>query len=324
MLYRSQYITSSTKQVNDPASMILGIGVDDKLWTRDGLDASWQKAPDQSNTVRSIAIMADGIIIGVGMDDNIVYSRANLDAPWIKARDVESKFISIAVAKNRGMIAVGVDNKLWVRPTLSDGWEPAPDKNGKVMAVTIMEDGTILGVGMDNKLWTRANLDAPWIKAPDMELEVIDVTIMSDGSILGLGKNNKLYLRPTLDDEWEMVSAANELLKGIACYPVGNFTDEEDEDEEVETATPNETELPAIPTKPLKRPVPASKYDWLLKTAIIFIVTCMLFSMAIDIFNLAEYLQDAEEQNLSKPLSLYADDVPADDVPAAVEPAAEL
>ena len=129
--------------------MILGIGMDSKLWSRDSLYVSWVKSPEQWGQVISIAIMKDDTILGVGIDHKL-YSRAHFDTPWVKARDtcrpMAEMVKSIAATEDGAVIGVGIDNKLYTRENLDALWVKATDKGGEVKSVTIMKDGTIVNI----------------------------------------------------------------------------------------------------------------------------------------------------------------------------------
>ena len=153
--------------------MILGIGTDSKLWTRDNLNASWVKAPDKGGQVKSISITKDGTIIGIGMDYKL-YLREHIDATWVKAPDKGGQVKSITIMNDGVILCVGMNNKLYSRADLDASWVKAPDY-GQVKSITIMKDGVILGIGMGNKLYTRTNLGARWVKAPDYGQAVLGI-----------------------------------------------------------------------------------------------------------------------------------------------------
>jgi hypothetical protein len=156
---------------------LLGVGMENHLYFREHLDASWAKVPDASVEVTSIAVMKDGSILGVGLDHKL-WTRADLASPWIKGPDNSGLVKSVAIMKDGTILGVGMKNKLWTREDLLAPWDPAP-KHGQVTDVTIMKDGTILGIGMNKKLWTRANLASKWKKTPDEDLPIIGVACHS-------------------------------------------------------------------------------------------------------------------------------------------------
>ena len=156
---------------------LLGIGMENHLYFREHLDASWAKAPEATVEVTSIAVMKDGSLLGVGLDHKLL-TRADLASPWIKGPANSGNVKSVAVMKDGTILGVGMSNKLWTRENLLASWDAAP-KYGQVTDVTIMKDGTILGIGMNQKLWTRAKLASKYKKAPDGGLKIIAVACHS-------------------------------------------------------------------------------------------------------------------------------------------------
>jgi hypothetical protein len=136
---------------------ILGIGTDQKLYTRAHLNSSWVPAPDKGGEVTSITIMQDGKILGIGTDQKTLFTRVNLDSEWVK---------------------IGSDKRI----TVTD--------------ITTMPDGSILGIGPDHKLYTLTDLERSWVKAKDlgglwaciaMKLEVHKE--ISDAAVADLAKH---------------------------------------------------------------------------------------------------------------------------------------
>lgn len=202
---------------------ILGIGTHKQLYTRNGLNDSWVKAPDKGGQVTGVAIMHDGTILAIGTDQKL-YTRANLDASWVKAPDKGGLVTGITIMSDCTILAIGTDKKLYTRKNLNSSWVKAPDKGGQVNAVTMMKNGEILGVGTDLKLYCRATLNDSWVKAPDKGGQVRDVTIMPDGSILAIGTDQKLYTRTDLNASWVKAPDKGGLVIGISVAPVPKMT----------------------------------------------------------------------------------------------------
>ncbi len=198
--------------------IILAIGMDNKLYTRNNLNSSWVKAPDKGGSVKGIAIMPNETILAIGMD-NKLYTRKDLNSSWVKAPDKGGQVQAIAIMHDDSILAIGMDNKLYTRANLNTGWVKAPDKGGKVQAITVMNDGTILAVGMDRKLYTRANLNDSWVKAPDKSGLVTGITIMQDGTILAIGTDHKLYTRANLNSSWKKAPDKNGQVQGVCLMP---------------------------------------------------------------------------------------------------------
>jgi subtilisin family serine protease len=63
-------------------SQIIGVGLNNNLWTRATLDSPWVKVPN-SGSVIGVTVMKDGTILGIGMHNNL-WTRATLDSSWVK------------------------------------------------------------------------------------------------------------------------------------------------------------------------------------------------------------------------------------------------
>jgi hypothetical protein len=61
---------------------ILGIGMDNELFTRATLFSPWVKVPNSGNVI-GVTVMPNGTIVGIGMG-NELFLRATLTSPWVK------------------------------------------------------------------------------------------------------------------------------------------------------------------------------------------------------------------------------------------------
>jgi len=190
-------------------SILLGVGTNNKLYSRPPFASKWVKAPDTGGQVIAITVMQNNTILGVGTDKKL-YTRQTLDSSWVKAPDKNGQVMAVTIMKNGVILGVGLDNKLYTRQTLNNAWVKAPDKGGAVKAVTIMNDGSILAVGMNNQLYTRPSLNEDWVNIPNSG-SVVGVTIINDESItdpnkvqriIGVDQDNKIWIRlpPKIND----------------------------------------------------------------------------------------------------------------------------
>ena len=65
---------------------ILGVGMDNKICTRENLNVNWVKAPDMRGEMKGVAIMQDDTILGVDLNNKLC-ARADLYAKCVAARD---------------------------------------------------------------------------------------------------------------------------------------------------------------------------------------------------------------------------------------------
>ena len=169
---------------------IVGVGMDNLLYTRATLTSPWVQVPN-SGAVMRVTQMMDGTIVGVGMD-NTLWTRATLTSGWIQIPN-SGAVMDIIQLRDGSVVGIGMDNFLWVRSTLTGGWTQVPG-SGSVKGITSLSNGTILGVGMDNLLYTRATINAGWVQVPNSG-SVIAVEALADGKILGVGTDNQLYYK---------------------------------------------------------------------------------------------------------------------------------
>ena len=66
----------------------------------------WVKAPDKGGQVTSVAITAQGKILGVGKDSKL-YFRDSLDDPWVRAPNDSGSLKGVAVARDGTILGIG-------------------------------------------------------------------------------------------------------------------------------------------------------------------------------------------------------------------------
>jgi len=91
---------------------ILGIGMDNYLWTRATLNSSWVQVPN-SGSVIGVTVLQDGTILGIGMD-KYLWTRATLNSSWVQVPNSGS-VIGVTVLKDGTILGIGMDNYLWTK-----------------------------------------------------------------------------------------------------------------------------------------------------------------------------------------------------------------
>jgi hypothetical protein len=182
------------------STVILGIGLDHQLYTRDNLTSPWVVVPN-SGSVIGVTQIQDGKLLGIGLD-NQLYTRDSLTSPWVL---VPNSGAVIGITQMRGgrILGIGLDDQLYTRESLTSPWVLVPN-SGSVTAVTQMHDGRILGIGLDRQLWTRESLTSPWVQVPNSGA-VTGVAEMHDRRILGIGLDSQLWTRDNLTSAWVQV-----------------------------------------------------------------------------------------------------------------------
>lgn len=182
---------------------ILGIGTDGHLWSRQGLDAPWQRVNDDTNGCQGICTMTDGKgLLGIGGPYQIYTKTTYLDN-WQGPIANSCCIQGIAQGQDGTVVGVGLDNKLWSRP-LEGTWTQTATPNEWVSAVAIAPDGSIFVIGGGNKIYKKnsyQNLTGQnWQYMGDNTCCVKAITIAPDGTFIGVGTDNQLYTKASYKD----------------------------------------------------------------------------------------------------------------------------
>ena len=136
--------------------IILGVGTDRSLWSRQGLDAPWQRINDNSTTgVVTIFTGNDAkTIYCTNINKEITY-KSSWDAPaWQGPISGSCCVISAAMGQDGTIVGVGTDNKLWSRP-FNGNWTPTASPGEWCAAVAIAPDGSIFVIGGGNQIYKK-------------------------------------------------------------------------------------------------------------------------------------------------------------------------
>ncbi|ORY47720.1 hypothetical protein BCR33DRAFT_782809 [Rhizoclosmatium globosum] len=218
----------------------IGVGTDNMLYTRGGIDGKWVQVVDPG-TVRvvDITVLISGVLSEQELIANSIQkrtfwphgfdSKVSLRIAYFQLADGSilfsvlewtmlcmahldfssmdptlerqgSRFSSIARSV---FVAVGMDRLLYTC-TISFVCTVVPS-SGFVSSIALLGDKkTLLGVGDDNQLYTRAGAFGSWVHIPGSG-SVFDVTVLANGVILGVGMDKALYTRDTLTAGWVLV-----------------------------------------------------------------------------------------------------------------------
>ncbi|WP_231859474.1 tectonin domain-containing protein [Nodularia spumigena] len=205
-----ELISTVEQTVVNTKNILVGIGMNNQLFTRKTLTSNWEYIPN-SGSVLGITVMADGTIVGIGMN-NQLFTRKTLTSNWEHIPNSGS-VLGITVMADGTIVGIGMNNQLYTRKTLTSNWQHIPN-SGSVLGITVMADGTIVGIGMNNQLFTRKTLTSNWEYIPNSG-SVLGITVMADGTIVGIGMNNQLFTRKTLTSNWEYIPNSGSVL-GVA------------------------------------------------------------------------------------------------------------
>jgi hypothetical protein len=138
---------------------LVGVGTDNKLYSKPNLNGSWSKTASEGEFIKSICIAPDGSIFCIGNND--------------------------AVFKKNSY-----------KNLASQSWQYMGNNTCCVKAITIAPDGTFIGVGTDNKLYIKdsyKNLNIGWKGPYKNSCCVVGITTIANpnynGSIFSTAKS---------------------------------------------------------------------------------------------------------------------------------------
>jgi hypothetical protein len=189
--------------------IILCVGTDGGLYSRQGLDAPWQKVNDNVGAnLKSICIGNDGKTIYGTTIINTIWKKSSWDAPtWDGLPNTHNCCVySLAQGQDGTFVGVGTDNVLWTNTSnFQNDWTRTPSPTGEYSsAITIAPDGSLFAVGSDQRIWKKNN----YKNLPSQEWQfqgygtccVKSITIAPDGSLIGIGTDDQLYTKASYKD----------------------------------------------------------------------------------------------------------------------------
>ena len=189
--------------------IILGIGSGGGLWSRQGLDAPWQKVNDNydGTYLRSICIGNDGKTLYATVFTSI-WKKPSWDAPyWDGLPNTHNCCVySLAQGQDGTFVGVGTDNVLWTNTSnFKNDWTrtASPGENG-ITCVAIAPDGSIFVIGNGRLIWKKNSyknlLSQQWQFQGWGTCCVKSITIAPDGTFIAVGTDNQLYTKASYKD----------------------------------------------------------------------------------------------------------------------------
>jgi hypothetical protein len=181
--------------------IIIGVGTDGRLYSRQGLDSPWQLVNDDSNgNIRSICTGNDGKKIYCTNRNGNVWFKNTWDSKnWIQLKH-DGSFKGIAAVPDGTFICVGQSGQLW---TLVNGKQTNVKSPGESeICVAIAPDGSVFvsnSAGNVYKKNSYQNLPSQqWQSVGSCCVKAI--TIAPDGTFIGVGTDNQLYTKTNYKD----------------------------------------------------------------------------------------------------------------------------
>nr|XP_006817465.1 PREDICTED: uncharacterized protein LOC102805277 [Saccoglossus kowalevskii] len=181
--------------------LIYGIGTDNQLYTRDGINGTWSGPAPNSCCVIAMTILIDNSILGVG-DNNQLYNKASLDIPWSGPLLNGGSVIDVTQMSDGTIVGIGMTNELMILTDIQDTWTGPVSNSAAVMSISVLPDQSLLGVGMSGKLWTRPSIQGVWTKVDDNGV-VSGISVSRNGIVLGVDTTCGLIERSHYTSQWE-------------------------------------------------------------------------------------------------------------------------
>lgn len=184
--------------------IIIGVGDDGNLYSREGLHAPWIKINDNSDSsVTAICTMSDGNQL-LGIKEQNLYKKTDYLSNWTGPIVNSCCVKSIAHGQDGTSVGVGMDNKLWSKANLEGVWERSNSASGEYLSsICIAPDGSIFGVGSDLMIYKKdsyKNLPSQQWKQIGSTCCVIAITVAPDGTLIGIGTDRSLYTKANYKD----------------------------------------------------------------------------------------------------------------------------
>ena len=188
--------------------IILCVGTDGNLWSRQGLEAPWQKVNDNSNgNLSSICTGNDGQTIYASTNVNSIWTKTSWNASsWNTLPNTQNCCVlSLAQGQNGTYVGVGTNNVLWsnTNTMFSGSWSQTSTPGEWVSAVAIGPDGSTFVVGGGNSIWKKNS----YLNLPSQQWQyqpngccVKSITIAPDGTFIGVGTDDQLYTKTSFTD----------------------------------------------------------------------------------------------------------------------------
>jgi len=149
-----------------PDGSILGVGLDNKIWTKTDINADWVQNPDQGEWLTDICIGPDGSLFCIG-GGNSIWKKdnySNLGVPWSYQGDNNCCVKSITIAPDGTFLGVGTDSQLYYKPNykdLSTSWQGPIESSCCVNSITTISNPNYSPTMYNTAAEPNYNLEAP-------------------------------------------------------------------------------------------------------------------------------------------------------------------
>ncbi|XP_070567867.1 uncharacterized protein [Ptychodera flava] len=202
-----------------PTAMI-GIGEDNRIYTRSKENGSWKVASGETCCVIAVAQMPDGSLLGVGEDNQLYTKQKPGVGEWEGPVPRSCCLIDIAVADDGTIFGVNQKRRLLVRANLESDWVQ-PRKACCTKSVNIMPDGSLLGLARNGKLRIRSEVEGKWSYFKSLGPRMRDVSVDPSGAIYGVSPDTcGVYKLDGEGGTWEEELPSSECMLNIVSTDV--------------------------------------------------------------------------------------------------------
>ena len=177
---------------------IIGVGTDGNIYSRQGLDAPWQKINDNSNgLIVTVFTGNDNKLYATNKDNEIIYKNNWSDSGWIGYGSNANTCCVLggAMGQNGTIVGIGTDHTLYSKPNLNGAWTHTVSGGEWCGSITIAPNGAVYVVGSDNNIYKKNSYQTlttdNWQGMGSGSVKAI--TIAPDGTFIGVGGDNQLY-----------------------------------------------------------------------------------------------------------------------------------
>ncbi|XP_070563305.1 uncharacterized protein [Ptychodera flava] len=188
---------------------VIGVTTDKEMVVL-GQDGEWSDPIENSCCVVSVAVQLGGIVVGVGVD-NQLYEWKSKGGEWSWVGPTENSCCVISIAASYGgrLLGITTDNKVAIKKSSSSPWIKIPD-SCCFQSVEILRDGRLFAVTLYGKVkskvdmatgeWQKLSIDGPEIRTVIYLDELgISVALSKDGCEMYKLDDEKMEWGPNIN-----------------------------------------------------------------------------------------------------------------------------
>lgn len=150
-----------------PNGTLVGVGTDNKLWSKPSLEGNWRQTADKGEWCASVAIAPDGSIFVVGGGNQLWKKNSYLNLQTQTWQGQGSCCVkAITIAPDGTFIGVGMDNKLYIKDSyknLTTNWKGPYTSSCCVIGITtiVNPNFNVSTTGYSTATAPNYNINAP-------------------------------------------------------------------------------------------------------------------------------------------------------------------